>query len=355
MSNGTTDPGAYSAPTDYAIVVGINGYNGEIPKLQGCVNDAQLFRSWLIKPDGGGLDPNNVTSIYAPEPSPDGKPRRDEIEDLILAFYAHQNQTGQARGRRLYLYFAGHGVTPNAPNDDDCGLVMANALLLSLRSLPGRLAARRVRRAALFSEIVLFMDCCRQVTGLVVADCGLPDVGDPQVAAKSRYLYGFAAQWAMTAAERLLPHPLDPAEADLWQGVFTHALLRGLTCAIDETGEITSVSLKEFVRSAVQELLPEDDNLRPQIEFSENLKPISFGRGVRVPVEVRSAAPLGDVQVFDGLGLKQLFISNVADAEGAFRFDLVPARYLVVARDALGHIVGKKPVQLFGEPVRVHF
>ena len=296
-----------------------------------------------------------MTPIYAPEPSTDGKPRRDEIEDLILAFYAHQNATGQPRGRRLYLYLAGHGVTPNAPNDDDCGLVMANALLLSLRSLPGRLAAKRVRRAALFSEIVLFMDCCRQVTGLVVADCGLPDVGDPQVAAKSPFLYGFAAGWAMTAAERLLPHPFDPAQDDLWQGVFTHALLRGLTCAIDETGEITSISLKAFVRSAVQELLPENDNLRPQIDFSENLKPISFGRGVRVRLEVRSAAPLGDVQVFDGVGLTQLFSANLPDAAGAFRFDLVPARYLIVARDAVGNVVGKRPVQLFGEAVRVDF
>lgn len=348
----------HRAPNDHAIVVGINGYQAGIPVLKGCVNDADLFHRWLVDGDGGGLDPANVSLIRAPAP-PSGKPERAQIEDIILGYYAHLTSTGRRKGRRLYLYFAGHGVMPQSPNDEDCGLVMGNALMLSLRSLLGRTTAKRVLKAALFDEVVLFMDCCRQMTANVMAHCELPDIGDVSIAARIPFIFGLAAPWAMTAAELELPHPLDPTQGSLWQGVFTHALLRGLRTAVDQNGEVTSVSLKQFVRSAVQELLPDDDNVRPQIDLSENLQPISFGRGVRVRLEVRQVHPfanlLATVTVHDGQGLDVLHRSSQSDAFGLFSFDLIPARYLVVAQDAAGNVIGKRPTQLFGETVRVDF
>jgi hypothetical protein len=355
MLNGTRMPAVYREPTDYAIVVGINHYKAGIPTLQGAVNDAGLFRRWLIDPHGGGLDPNHVTFICSANP-PNGRPLREEIEDAILGYYAWQNETGRARGRRLYLYFAGHGVTPNAPNDEDCGLVMANAILLALRALPGRLAAKRIRRAALFEEIVLFMDCCRQVTGQVVAECGLPDFGDPLIAARKPYFYAFAADWALTATERELPHPFDPDEPSLVQGVFTYAVLRGLTSAIDEQSqEITSMSLKKFVIDLMLELLPEQERAVPYIELSEHLPPIRFGKGRRIPLEIRTAAQVVSVVVQDGLDLRQIAVSHAPDGSGAFRFELFPARYAIAALDAANNVIrGPQPVQVLGASVSVN-
>jgi hypothetical protein len=356
MPNGTTHPPGYRAPTDYAIVVGIDDYNAGIPALQGCVNDALLFQEWLLDPDGGGLDPANIHFIQSSKP-PNGRPPRDEIENLILTYYDHQNTTGRSRGRRLYLYFAGHGVTPNPPLDDDCGIVMANAVSQVLRSLPGRLTTKRVQRASLFEETVLFMDCCRQVRGRVTADCDLPDgLGDPTLATKLRFIYGFAAQWAMTASEQMLPHPVDPKKQHMWQGVFTHTLIRGLRSAIDPaTNDVNSASLKQFVINAVQQLLPPDDNRRPLIQWSEDLPPISFGKGVRVPVEVFCAAPPpASVQVLDGSTLVRIASSNAPSANGAYRFELVPARYVVQKLDAAGNVIGAEQlIQVFGAPVRV--
>src|SRR5687768_6128663 len=123
------------------------------------------------------------------------------------------------------------------------------------------------------------MDCCRQVTGQVVADCGLPDFGDPLIAATKPYLYAFAADWTQSASERELPHPFDPNGPSMVQGVFTHALLRGLTSAIEEESqEITSTSLKKFVIDLMAELLPEEDSAVPHIELSERLPLIRFGK-----------------------------------------------------------------------------
>jgi hypothetical protein len=353
MTNETGRLAAHRRPTDYAIVVGINDYNSGIPVLQGAVNDARLFREWLLDPNGGGLDPNNITFICSTSP-PNGKPLREEIEDVILSYFTHRHQTSEPRGRRLYLYFAGHGVTPNSPNDDDCGIVMANALLIALRALPGRLTARRVHRAALFSEVVLIMDCCREVAGYVVAESGLPqEVGN---SSQNPYLYALAADWALTATERELPHPFDPNGPSSIQGVFTHALLRGLTSAVEEESrEVTSTSLKKFVVDLMAELLPEEDRPVPHIELSERLDPIRFGPGRPIPVEIRVNTPVSGVVVQDGLDLREIAASRTPHAPGVFRFELFPARYAVVALDAANQVIrGPHPLQVFGASVSVN-
>ena len=48
MTNETGRQAGHREPTDYAIVVGINDYNSGIPVLRGAVNDARLFREWLL-------------------------------------------------------------------------------------------------------------------------------------------------------------------------------------------------------------------------------------------------------------------------------------------------------------------
>ena len=344
----------YRAPTDYAIVVGIQHYNGDIPQLQGSNNDADLFRQWLIAPDGGGLDPHNVT--YLISAGAPGRPRGEEIENVILQFFDHYNTTGARRGRRLYLYFAGHGVTPaQDPYGVDCALVMGDAVRLALRSMPGRLAATRVRSATLFDEIVLFMDCCREVNGLVVSSCGLPDLRGTS-AARLPFIYGLAAAWALTASERLLPHPFDSKEQPLWQGVFTHSLLNGLRSAVNPTSqEVTSGSLKQYVVHAVQALLPQDDNIGPDIQWSETLPEIRFGKGVRVPVSVRTSVPAATVTVLNGGDpSRTIETKDVPDPNGVYVFSLFPGRYIFVARNAAGaEIVSPKVEQILGGQIDV--
>ena len=316
---------SFKAPTDYAIVVGIDHYQPEIQPLQGCVNDAKLFHAWLVSPDGGGLDPARAKLICSSAGSL--KPVRDEIEDEFLRFYKHKIDTGQMVGRRLYLFFSGHGVTP--PTDEnDCGLVLANSASPGiLRALPGNLALRRLQWAGLFEQIVLLMDCCREVTGDIDAHLGLPDKKDPTLKGAT-YLRGFAAQWHAQAAEREMDHPLDDRAPRLWHGVFTHALLKALKSGMDEHGEINSESLKKFIRRYVHDLLPADDNRRPEILFDDE-RPIVFGSRTPIEVSLQLSKPEESFEVLDGAGLHPVSAPVTKVGDLTYKIQLRPGRYLI--------------------------
>ncbi|WP_344697231.1 hypothetical protein [Sphingomonas rosea] len=64
------------------------------------------------------------------------------------------------RGRRLYLFFARHGLVPPPPDASGCALVMADARASSLRGLLGFRAANAMRLTGLFEEVMLVMNCC---------------------------------------------------------------------------------------------------------------------------------------------------------------------------------------------------
>lgn len=287
-------------PDDYAIIVGINRYRSEdgIEPLKGAVNDARLFCEWLVDPDGGGLDPDpksgRVALITSPEDGPLA-PNRDAIEDQIQTFYQKAASGARPVGRRLYLFMAGHGVNPSEGPGDDCSLVAANSFINSLRVLTGRVTAQRILQQPMFHEVVLFMACCRDVDASA-SFSGLPMPGEPLP--DSNYLHGLAVKWAKRALEKELPHPTDPAKPPLWQSVFSHALLKGLTSAFDDQGKITSRSLKDFVKLQVQALLPPGDNRPPQFFMDDEAPPIVFksrpaAAAAPIPGPVPQPAPGG--------------------------------------------------------------
>jgi hypothetical protein len=48
MLGAAAEQGPFAAPDDHAIVVGINHYRDGFPRLEGCINDADLFQEWLL-------------------------------------------------------------------------------------------------------------------------------------------------------------------------------------------------------------------------------------------------------------------------------------------------------------------
>jgi hypothetical protein len=265
----------FSAPDDYAIIVGINRYRSEdgIEPLNGAVNDAVLFRDWIVDPEGGGLDPAHVALFTSTEDGPLA-PNRDVIEDQILqTFYQKMFDGVRPVGRRLYLFMAGHGVAP--VDGDDCSLIAANSFISSLRVLTGKLTADRILKQPMFQEVVLFMACCRDVGANANPFSGLPPAGEP-LNDRSAYLYGFAVKWAKKALEKQLEHPLDRTKPPLWQSVFSYALIKGLNSAFDDEGRVTSLSLKGVVKEQVMRLLPAGNNTPPQFLLDEDMPLIVF-------------------------------------------------------------------------------
>lgn len=332
-----------ACPDDHAIVVGIDHYLAGINSLQGALNDCQLFCEWLVRNDGGGLDPNNI-DFYGSVAPCDKSPFRDQIEDLLLEFFAEHSQTGKPVGRRLYLFFSGHGVASASPTQEECGLVMANAVPHSIRALAGAETAARVRVAALFEEVVLIMDCCREVANRGVIECGLPSYGDPTLA-KRPYLHVLAAGWGATTAERLLPHPLDPNKPHLHHGLLTHALLKALHTARDDSGNVTAASLKAVVRKTVQELLEPGDLRLPLVRFDEDLQPMCFGASRGVEVQVELTGPVQDFRIRHGAEFRLLEPETERSGRSA-KVWLAPGLHLFEGLDAAGAVVRSEVVHV---------
>jgi len=292
-------------PDDYAIVVGINDYDprtNPLRQLQGCVNDAQFFVQWLLDPLGGGLDPSppkqsfkpdwRIKTFFSPAPTPqpdlgillDFKPTRDSIEDAMIELVRCLRNTGRPVGRRLYLWFSGHGVTPQR-EANECAALMANAHEEAPgRNIPGVRFADFCRTAGMFNEVVLFMDCCRGYSGL--NDTSLSFITDIRNGTPTQNeCYGFATATSSTAREMMLPDPdgQNPGHRSI-QGVFAHSVIDGLYRAADRSqgDAITPASLERFVKARMRELQGE-----AQLpDFPRKQAAISFGPA-RNKTEVR--------------------------------------------------------------------
>jgi hypothetical protein len=328
----------YVNPTDRAIVVGIEHYLDGIPTLRGCINDCDLFCHWLTDARGGGLDPARI-DYFVSDPG-DDKPIRDEVEDLMIGFIDSFNQTVQPIGRRLYIFLSGHGVAAQPPHDQECAIVMPNARQLALRALLGSVTARYIRQTSLFDEVMLVMDCCRELNGLVRATTDLPAGADAQ---PRPWLEILATRWGSTAAERELPDPFGRPGPPSWQGVLTHALLKGLMFAGDANGQVTAHSLKPYVRKTVEEILGSEDTRKPQIRFDEDVDPMTFGPQRTVPVTIALAPGSQGFEVRHGAGLALVPVVPAVGSDGRTRVFLPPGLYAFRGLDAAGQPTSTVP------------
>lgn len=181
---------------DYAIITGINLYPG-LSSLQGPEIDAQMFASWVTDPNGGSVPSANVhtilTSHYHPPPpnSPlEADPNALRFRAALLNIITVPPRNHETHvGRRLYLYFAGHGFQGNS-TWEEAVLYTANAVPIAPEYIQGTRYANMIKSAGLFKEIVLVMDCCRSVslTGNI-SDPHLFLPPNPAVPVKRFYAY----------------------------------------------------------------------------------------------------------------------------------------------------------------------
>jgi hypothetical protein len=235
------------AADDYAIVVGIATYPF-LDSLSGPVNDAKDFRKWLVDPAGGNVPRANVKTVFssrrAPRPGAVPEPTVVPIDAACEDIIRRAEQSGGRGGRRLYLYFAGHGI---APKRNDALLMMANAAKrVPGHHIAGSRYAEWFRDSAFFDEVVMFMDCCQERYPRVT-------VRDPPFEANpgqrpSRHFYAYATEWSRATREG----PFGGAGAV--RGLFTLALLAGLrTADRNERGQLTGAMLQAFVLNWIQD------------------------------------------------------------------------------------------------------
>lgn len=279
---------------DRALIVGIDNYPG-ISTLSGAEHDAVSFYDWVTDPAGGNVASEHavkiVSSAYPTVTDADNaQPAKEKIEafftDVDNAAAANNAQTlGFKAGKRLWLFFSGHGF---APSLDHSGVLTANATLRRVHNIAARMWADRLYEGGWFDEVILFQDACRnRITG---ADLNPPFLRAQPPTRVRRRFYAFAASNDKLAKEVPLP-------SGKTGGVFTATLLDGLRghARDQRSGAITTASLKVYLRDNMRKLLSPTDLQNDDVaKIPEVFDPDLFDI---VPSPAAVATPLFPVRV----------------------------------------------------------
>lgn len=249
---------------DHAVVIGIKDYGSLKPPLSGPVLDAEAFANWLKSPNGGDLLAVNVRQVLSTTFDnstqsdalgfkPDLTAMRRPLWELMALTKNQFGKKAPLVGRRLYLYFSGHGITPRVDpitGTNQSGLLAANCVEdVNYDAIAGYAYAEWFRLSHAFDEILLFMDCCRtDRPDIAPAPITTPIVqgGTPD---DVRVFYAWATGWDSRAFEQPLGNPAQT------RGVFTFALLDALENALpDEQGQLTTKGLVGHLKLRVTEL-----------------------------------------------------------------------------------------------------
>ncbi|SME97540.1 MULTISPECIES: caspase family protein [unclassified Pseudomonas] len=273
------------AEHDYAILVGISRYRdaGKFPMLEGPLNDVELIREWLISPLGGAVPSAQIFSLITPElaVSEEWSPNRESFAKRFNAIALDQT-TGDfvRREGRLYLYFSGHGFSKLTDQTTRAALYSADNLGMFQSNIAGTLYAEAAKRARLFREVVLIMDCCRDTESNV--DYSSPDLNLFEHANTEgvRVFSMYAAPKRGKAQER----ELSDSNGKI-VGLMTNALLRALQEApCDIVGRVPGKVLMQYIGMNWQTWYPEQAPPEPRIIPPDN-EDIFFQSGQALAIQ----------------------------------------------------------------------
>lgn len=244
---------------DWALCVGIGDYLAEtrLGTLPGARADAERFLRWLVSDTGGCVPREQCTLIQSPilQSETDPQPVAKVVEAWFRLLFrrtraAEVEGRGSRIGRRLYLYFSGHGISLGDTRESV--LLTADAEPpAACEHFAARLWAEWFRVRGAFDEVLLIMDCCRSGVRSVHVNGPPWQVrhGEP-----ARHFYAFAV--ADGAAAREIEVEGKPV------GLFTHALLEILDDASQRP--LCASTLKGLLYGAL------DGPNEPSIEMPAN-------------------------------------------------------------------------------------
>lgn len=224
---------AHLEDRDYALVVGIDDYprfGQQGRNLSGAIRDARSFAQWLTDRQSGGGLPDDHCKLITSEGDPLALSKTtidNGLEDIW------QEVVANGGGRRLYLFFSGHGQIV----DGQGSLRYEQTLCLpnwSLRRLNEAIITDSYQVSAQhcmpFEEIVAFLDCCRVPTVRVRGDntsvfCPRPQQGHETI--KRIVFYAGEPGARVFEGEGALDGD-EIADEPIVHGHFTNALLNGL-------------------------------------------------------------------------------------------------------------------------------
>jgi uncharacterized caspase-like protein len=223
----------------YALVVGIDHYPRFRP-LKGARKDAEDFHVWLIDAEGGGVPASNIELVLSKEDPV--RPIHEDIDDALERLLLKARDA--AGGKRLYLYFSGHGLGRSNLGTDLC--LPTWSKLQRGRALSSSDYLDMLMACGYFTEVIFLLDCCRvreirknaQPPGIE-----FPAPGDDTPHARS--FIGYATEFMNAAFEAETGQTEDGSDV---RGHFTRALMDALRGAAAEPGGgVRASKLKEYL------------------------------------------------------------------------------------------------------------
>lgn len=224
----------------FAVVIGINAYQ-KWPKLSYAVNDAEGVRESLVRKYH--FKPENVTVLL------DGEATRERILSVLGDTLTDPKKV--QREDRVFVFFAGHGITRRLPNGKSLGyIVPVDADTTNYQSTAISMTNFQDISEAMPAKHALFvMDAC--YSGLALTRGGAPAGGDVR-----KYLQEVTRR---SVRQVLTAGGADEQVAD--QGpnghsIFTWTLLQGLEGQADlnTDGYVTASELAAYVGPTVSSL-----------------------------------------------------------------------------------------------------
>jgi hypothetical protein len=269
---------------DFAIVIGIDHYDHhELDALPGARKDAKEFIDWLKKGHSEGQFKDRRIIERLDQPT---------YSDIKRAFDELCDYTENVKGKRLYIFISGHGFGEGV---NDTGMYTSE------HSRHGDAFFNLVKTADLFrfsgrfKEIVVFIDCCRQMKSFTAP--GIPvrlDLKGPP----ATHFYCFACALGESAIERNY--------GGQWQGEFSFQLLKALRgevgSALDYQGRVTAFTLSQHLSARLRghDYLPRENQPLRDLVLAKG-----FSQQNRT-LEVILSDPTADIGVLDGTSYKPL-------------------------------------------------
>lgn len=249
--------------TKYAVIIGVSQYKNagaEFANLKYAARDAQDFRDFLLSPEGGGFQPDNVLYLINENATAE-KVRsalftfltRAHAEDLVVLYFAAHGAPDPNDRRNLYL------LTYDTKPDDMGGTAFPMWQLQDVFS--------RIIKA---KKVITFADSCHSY--------GIS--GESNTPAKSNNLVNQYLSRYAGDVDRAVITASDVSqlsyEGDKWgggHGVFTWFVLQGLKGAADanKDGTVTAGELFAYVRDQVGEATGGQQTPLALAGLSENL------------------------------------------------------------------------------------
>jgi hypothetical protein len=309
---------------DWAVVAGINFYPG-LRSLQGPILDALAFKKWAR--DTGFVPDRQLLCVPAPEALPileNAQPSAEAISKPFETLIKAANKEPFFHlGRRLYIFFAGHGIVAAKTGQPDFNEAMGLAANAEPTLLAKHVALRSwaewFRGMGIFNEVFLFADCCRDVEDLVTP-MRITAPGDwTAKRGAGRQFYVFSTKFASKAWERSLGNP--PQVRGVLSYVLTEALKNPKL--YNAQGELTASALEAHIYKEVPSL---SEKQEPVVEYAHvpdaDLIVAKWVERKQQTVHIKFDPPPANLGViadlFSGGAMKVPLESRVIDAGGVW-------------------------------------